>query len=71
MTKTLTGTFASPAAARNAHEDFIDSGFPNEKVFHAHGSAEVKVIASTDNEPEIREILGRHKPTSIEAHGAV
>ncbi|MCB1312427.1 MAG: hypothetical protein KDK29_11315 [Sedimentitalea sp.] len=71
MTKTLTGTFNSSDAARNAHEDFIASGFPTDKVYHARGSAELKVIASSDNEPEIREILGRHKPTEIEVHGAV
>jgi hypothetical protein len=31
----------------------------------------LKVIASSDNEPEIREILTRHKPSEIEVHGAV
>jgi hypothetical protein len=71
MTKTVTGKFASPAAARNAHEDFIDSGFPSEKVYLDRTTSEVKVIASSDNEPEIREILERHKPAGIEVHGAV
>jgi hypothetical protein len=70
MPRTLTGTFNSPKAARNAHEDFIDSGFPSEALFHARGSAELKVRASSDNEPEIREILGRHKPAKIEVNEA-
>lgn len=71
MTRTLTGKFASPETAKNAHEDFIDSGFPNETLFHARGSTELKVIASRDNEPEIREILERHKPEEIEVHGSI
>jgi hypothetical protein len=71
MTKTITGRFVSHEAARNAHEDFIDSGFPIEKVFLERGSTELKVIASSDNEPEVREILTRHKPSEIEVHGAV
>ena len=71
MTRTITGRFVSHEAARNAHEDFVDSGFPGEKVFLERGSTELKVIASRDNEPEIREILTRHKPSEIEVHGAV
>ena len=70
MTRTVTGRFGSPEAARNAHEDFIDSGFPTEMVFLARGSSELKVIASSDNEPEIREIMERHKPSEIEVHGS-
>jgi len=71
MTRTLTGKFGSPEAARNAHEDFIDAGFPNETVFLDRENAALKVIASRDNEREIREILGRHQPTQIEEHGTV
>lgn len=65
MAKTLTGTFASFDAARNAHEDFIDTGYPTEKVYLDREKAEVKVITSNDGEREAREILSRHKPSEI------
>jgi len=71
MTKTINGNIGSSAAAHNVHEDFIDTGFPSEKVSHARVGSELKVIASSDNEPEIREILMRHKPMEIEMHGEV
>jgi uncharacterized protein YggE len=65
MTTTLTGKFASAAAARNAHEDLIDTGYPSEMVHLDTATAEVKVITSADTEREAREVLGRHKPTSL------
>jgi len=68
MTRTLTAHFASAEAARNAHEDFIDTGFPSETVYLDRGNAELKVRTSAVNEPEIREILGRHQPSRIDVH---
>jgi hypothetical protein len=65
MTKTLTGRYDTPGAARNAHEDLIDTGFPAEKVFLDREHGEVKVIASEFSEREAREILGRHQPKDI------
>lgn len=65
MTKTLTGRYGTPGAARNAHEDLIDTGFPAEKVFLDREHGEVKVIASEFSEREAREILGRHQPKDI------
>ena len=65
MTKTLTGRYGKPGAARNAHEDLIDTGFPAEKVFLDREHGEVKVIASEFSEREAREILGRHQPKDI------
>lgn len=71
MTKTLTGKFSSLDAAKNAHADFIDTGFPTDMVFLDSEGPALKVIASSDNESEIREILDRHKPSGIEVHGKV
>jgi hypothetical protein len=68
MPKTVTGKFGSADAARNAHEDLIDSGFPSEKVYLDREAGEVKVIATADTEREVREILGRHQPADISEH---
>ena len=67
MPTTVTGRYGTPEAARNAHEDFIDTGFPSEKVFLDKDKAEVKVIASQSNEREVREILDRHQPAEVTA----
>ncbi|WP_116132767.1 hypothetical protein [Tropicimonas sp. IMCC34043] len=68
MAKTLTGKYGSSEAARNAHEDLIDIGFPSEKVYLDRDKAEVKVITSMDGEREVREVLGRHQPSEITEH---
>jgi len=65
MPKTLTGTYGSAEAARNAHEDLVHTGLPSEKVFLDRDNAEVKAIAADGNEREIREILDRHQPSEI------
>jgi hypothetical protein len=65
MPKTLTGTYGSAEAARNAHEDLIHTGFPSEKVFLDRDKGEVKVITADGNEREAREILDRHQPTEV------
>ncbi|TCS51300.1 hypothetical protein EDD52_1428 [Primorskyibacter sedentarius] len=68
MTRIVTGKFNTAAAAYNAYEDFVGTGFPDEKLFHAKDSTEVKVITSLEGEPEVREILGRHQPTEVYEH---
>lgn len=65
MTKTLTAKYETEDAARNAHEDLIGTGYPQEKVFLHPDSPEVKVITPSDTEREAREILGRHEPSDI------
>lgn len=65
MTKTLTGKYASGDAARNAHEDLIDTGYPNDTVYLDRDAGEVKVMTSADGEREVREILSRHQPLEI------
>jgi len=65
MVKTLTAKFGSVDTARNAHEDLIGTGYPNEKLYLDSTTAEVKVITSSDGEREAREILGRHQPNEI------
>ena len=68
MTKTVTARFEDEAAARNAHEDLIDTGFPAESVYLDTDKSEVKVMASTDAEREVHEILGRHAPSEVTEH---
>lgn len=68
MTKTLTARFGGADAARNAHEDLIDTGFPAESLYLDHDKAEVKVITGTDAEREVREVLARHAPAEVTEH---
>jgi hypothetical protein len=67
MTKTLTAKFESSEAARNAHDDLIDSGYPSETLFLDRANAELKVMAPDQGVGEARELLGRHRPTQISA----
>lgn len=65
MPKSLTARFESTAAARNAKEDLIASGYPTEKVYFQGDVPEVKVITPAETQREPREILGRHDPIEI------
>jgi hypothetical protein len=67
MAKTVTAKFASLDAARNAHEDLIDLGYPDETVFLNRESGDIKVMTSDEGEKEAREVLDRHRPTEITA----
>ncbi len=65
MATTLTATYASAAAARNAHDDLIASGYPREKVFSQKDNPEIKVMSPRDTVREAREILDRHDPSKV------
>lgn len=68
MTKTITGSYDASLKIKNAQEDLIASGIDREKIFRDDDSGQLKVIVPADIEPEIVEILKRHKPTSVETH---
>lgn len=65
MATTLTARYATEAAARNAHDDLIASGYPRERVFRPKNLPEVKVMSPRDTLREAREILGRHGPSKV------
>ncbi|MDA0962772.1 MAG: hypothetical protein O2898_07625 [Proteobacteria bacterium] len=65
MATTLTATYATEAAARNAYDDLIGSGYPREKIFHQKDVPEIKVMSPRDTLREAREILARHEPSKV------
>lgn len=65
MMKALTAKFETVEAARNAQEDLIDVGYPNESLFLDRANVELKVMASAEGVGEARELLGRHHPQEI------
>lgn len=66
MTKTVTATYGSLDTCRNAKDDLVGTGIPQEKIFVDEASKAVKVIVPEPSQPEIFEILNRHKPISVE-----
>lgn len=65
MTKIVTATYASPDAAKNAHEDLIDTGYPTDTLLYDQKQAHITVKTSADTEREVLEILNRHGPTEV------
>ena len=65
MTKTVTGDFASEGAMKNAMDDLVSTGIPRESVFMDTSLMQLKVIIPAATEPEVNEILKRHKPTKV------
>lgn len=65
MTKIVSATYASPGAAKNAHEDLIDTGYPTDTLMYDHEKAHIAVKTSVETEREVLEILDRHAPLEI------
>lgn len=65
MTETVTGKFDSLLKIRNAQEDLIATGIPQEKIFVDEGSNELKVLIPAASKSEIVEILSRHNPMRV------
>jgi len=63
--KTLTASYRSNAAARNAFDELISDGIDREKMFLDTVHAELKVMIPDTIEREISEILVRHNPKSL------
>jgi hypothetical protein len=68
MAKTITATYESMDQIKNAREDLIGSGIPQEKIFADEQGMQLKVMAPDTAEPEIMEILKRHRPGSTSVH---
>lgn len=66
MTVRLTGTFDSVDKVRNAEEDLLATGIPQEEIFVDENSKIIKVNVPDTAKPEILEILNRHNPTKVD-----
>ena len=66
MTVRVTGTFDSVDKVRNAEEDLVATGIPQEEIFVDENSKIIKVNVPDTAKPEIIEILNRHEPTQID-----
>jgi hypothetical protein len=67
MATTVTAMYSSPGQVKNAREDLIASGIPQEKIYADERGLQVKVITPETGQPEILEILTRHRPESTAA----
>jgi len=65
MTKTVTAVYQSWLPVENAYNDLIGKGIPREKIVTHAANNQIDVTVPEESEPEIREILERHAPTSI------
>ena len=65
MATTLTATYATEPAGRNAYDDLIGSGYPRHKIFRPKDMAEIKVMSPRDTLREAREIIARHEPSKV------
>ena len=64
MTKTVTGTYESANQIKNAREDLIATGIPQEQIFVDEENRQIKVMIADETEPEIEDILKRHDASS-------
>ncbi|MGV6816211.1 MAG: hypothetical protein ACWA44_02945 [Thiotrichales bacterium] len=62
MSETITKTYASVEALHNVKEDLVATGIEQEHIFVDEANKQIKVMIPNAIEPEILEILGRHKP---------
>ena len=62
MNTTVTMSFSSIDSLKNAVDDLIGVGIPQEQFHVIKDELQLKVITPKATEPEIRELLGRHSP---------
>jgi len=60
MSTTVTATYESTDAMKNAVNDLVGAGIPNENYHIDESSLQIKVITSMNGKPEILELLNRH-----------
>jgi hypothetical protein len=62
---TVTGHYSTAGQVKNAREDLVGVGIPQEKIFANEDACELKVMIPASSKPEIQEILNRHGAESI------
>ncbi len=65
MNETVTATFASPEALKNAVNELLGAGIPGEQFFVDKEQNLIKVITPVQSDPEILALLNRHNPTKV------
>lgn len=65
MTKTVTGAYESATQIKNAQNDLIAIGIPQEQIFVDDDNKQIKVIIADETEPEIEDILKQHDASSM------
>ncbi|MCK4502703.1 MAG: hypothetical protein KAU22_06675 [Desulfuromonadales bacterium] len=61
-TTTVTVTYGSVDSLKNAVDDLLGAGIPQEKFYVIKADMQIKVITPKTSEPEILELLNRHNP---------
>lgn len=62
MNTTITMNFDSLGSLRNAVDDLIGTGIPQEQFHVIKDDLQLKVVTPKASEPEILELLNRHNP---------
>ena len=60
MSETVTVNYASSDAMKNAVNDLLGAGIPQEKLYVDEEKLQIKVITPTASKPEIEQLLTRH-----------
>ena len=60
MSETVTVNYASSDAMKNAVNDLLGAGIPQEKFYVDEEKLQIKVITPTASKPEIEQLLNRH-----------
>jgi hypothetical protein len=68
MAKVITATYSTDTTVPNVVDDLVNIGLPTEKILADEGKKEVKIIAGSSIEAEIKEVLKRHKPDQLSVH---
>ncbi|MCW8859978.1 MAG: hypothetical protein OQK50_00540 [Deltaproteobacteria bacterium] len=62
MNTTVTVNYDSLNSIKNAVDDLLGVGIPQEKFYVIKSAKQIKVITPKASEPEILELLNRHNP---------
>ena len=65
MNRTVTAIYESEDSLRNAVDELLGIGFPQDKFYTEKGTYQIKVITPKDGESVIVELLQRHHPKTL------
>jgi hypothetical protein len=66
MSEIVAAVYDSEDTVTNAYDDLISTGIPSEKIRIDKDKRQIQVMTPDTSEPEIVEILGRHKPVKLD-----
>jgi hypothetical protein len=65
MSNSIVAVYESEGQVKNAIDDLIATGIPQDEIRSDHDQHRISVVAADTARPEIVEILKRHQPTEI------